>query len=119
MDYANYLKSPRWRKLSAKVKAQAGNRCQLCMSEFDLQVHHRSYRYLGTAQEIFDLVCLCGKCHAGFHSKRYKAPKRHKKANVRVNPVREVTKKVVWRTFKDRPMDKPWRGQNRLPFEVQ
>ena len=68
LDYRDYLKTPYWKLVSALVKRKANYKCQLCGSEYDLNVHHRSYKHRG--EEIFyleDLIVLCYDCHQKFH----------------------------------------------------
>ena len=69
-DYETYLKSYEWRMISREAKLRASRRCQLCNSENDLQVHHRSYENLGRELEtnFRDLIILCERCHTHFHS---------------------------------------------------
>ena len=64
--YLDYLKSPEWdEKRKSKLK-EAGFRCQLCNSQGELHVHHRTYaRILYEIPE--DLIVLCSKCHEKFH----------------------------------------------------
>jgi 5-methylcytosine-specific restriction endonuclease McrA len=69
-SYADYLQSDRWLVLKQECMSRAGWRCQVCnahSSKTDLEVHHRSYRYLGKAGESHDLICLCAECHGLFH----------------------------------------------------
>ena len=66
-EYADYLKSTRWKNLSKKVRQRAGWRCQLCNSTGELHCHHRSYENVGTNKEQFDLIALCKRCHVLIH----------------------------------------------------
>ena len=68
LNYKDYLKTPYWKLVSTLVKRKANYKCQLCGSEYDLNVHHRSYKHRG--EEIFyleDLIVLCFNCHQKFH----------------------------------------------------
>jgi hypothetical protein len=47
VTYAEYLQTPHWRSLRAWALERAGNRCQLCGSAKELEVHHNTYERLG------------------------------------------------------------------------
>lgn len=67
MDYLEYINSPEWEARANNAKRRAGDRCQVCNSPNNLQVHHRTYIRLG--QEIpDDLTVLCDTCHELFSS---------------------------------------------------
>lgn len=68
--YYEYLGSARWKHLRHEAVKAAKYRCQLCNSGGPLNVHHRTYRRVGSDEEISDLIVLCKECHKGFdHSK--------------------------------------------------
>jgi hypothetical protein len=62
VTYAEYLQTPHWRSLRAWALERAGNRCQLCGSAKELEVHHNTYERLG-CEWPSDLVVLCDPCH--------------------------------------------------------
>ena len=67
-NYADYLTTDYWQKVSNAVKTRAGYRCQVCNSELDLQAHHRTYAHRGSEMDhLVDLICLCRRCHCIFH----------------------------------------------------
>lgn len=66
MNYQQYLQSDHWKKTAAAARVRANNRCQVCGSEKNIDVHHNSYQRLGQ-EEPFDLVCLCHLCHEIYH----------------------------------------------------
>lgn len=73
MPYPDFLNTPYWKAIAAKVKQEAGNTCQQCWSPaLPLHVHHKTYEHHG--EEILywkeDLICLCERCHAQFHGIR-------------------------------------------------
>lgn len=70
LEYQEYLNSPHWKETRLKALKRAGNRCQLCSSTKDLNVHHNTYKNKGH-EDLNDLVVLCRKCHAKFHDKDY------------------------------------------------
>ena len=66
MPYEEYLQTPEWGERRDFMLQQAGNRCQVCNSPEDLNVHHRTYERRGN-EEHGDLTVLCQSCHAWFH----------------------------------------------------
>lgn len=62
-SYQDYMASPLWRKIRAKVLPRAGGRCAFC-GERATQVHHRAYTYrVLKGQKPNLLVQCCGDCH--------------------------------------------------------
>ncbi|MEO2574133.1 HNH endonuclease signature motif containing protein [Clostridium tertium] len=70
LEYQEYLNSPHWKETRLKALKRAGNRCQLCSSTNNLNVHHNTYKNKGN-EDLKDLVVLCRDCHAKFHDKLY------------------------------------------------
>ena len=66
VPYADYLRSRRWALLRWLARVRDGGRCRLCDAPAR-NVHHRTYRTLGTWRELFDLTSLCRRCHARHH----------------------------------------------------
>ena len=73
-EYLEYLKTPEWQNKRAWALKWADYACQVCESEKDLEVHHRTYRNIRN-ELPGDLTVLCGECHGLFH-KRLKKPRR-------------------------------------------
>lgn len=67
-EYQEYLSSDHWKETRLKALSIAGNRCQLCSSRDNLNVHHNTYANKGN-EDLKDLVVLCRECHAKFHDK--------------------------------------------------
>ena len=65
-EYQEYLKSDHWKEIRLKALDRAGNRCQLCSSTDNLNVHHNTYKNRGN-EDLKDLVVLCRNCHEKFH----------------------------------------------------
>lgn len=65
--YLQYLKSSQWESVREKRKRMDGMRCRLCDSQSLLQVHHRTYKTVGAAEEVNDCTTLCEKCHKKYH----------------------------------------------------
>jgi len=66
MNYQEYLLSPQWQAKREMALSLACWRCQVCNTENDLNVHHRTYDRLGHEYQA-DLVVLCRRCHGLFH----------------------------------------------------
>jgi hypothetical protein len=61
--YDAYLVSDKWRAISRKVKAEAGNKCACCPNKAT-QVHHRCYRpRVLSGEDTSLLIALCRTCH--------------------------------------------------------
>ena len=73
--YADYLRSQEWAERRAKVMERAGHRCEGCRAQPATEVHHLTYQH-ATQEFLFELVAICGDCHARWHGKpeRPKAP---------------------------------------------
>lgn len=66
MNYDEYMQSDEWRERANQAIERAGNSCQLCNSQDNLHVHHRTYERLGWEKDM-DLTVLCEDCHNHFH----------------------------------------------------
>ncbi|SRR6266478_2507957 len=63
MWYNAYLNSDTWRRMSKKIKADAGHKCSCCPKK-STQVHHRCYRpRVLSGEDTSLLIALCGRCH--------------------------------------------------------
>jgi hypothetical protein len=61
--YDMYLKSEKWRQISKRIKAEAGNKCACCPNKAT-QVHHRCYRpRVLSGEDTSLLIALCAACH--------------------------------------------------------
>lgn len=68
LQYQEYLKSSHWRTMRRKALENAEHSCQLCNSDSELNVHHRTYDRIGH-ERLTDVIVLCRDCHAKFHDK--------------------------------------------------
>lgn len=67
LPYNEFLSSEYWRTVAAYVKERDKN-CQLCGSDYYLQVHHLTYEHRGKeVNHLQDLTTLCGNCHKAEH----------------------------------------------------
>jgi 5-methylcytosine-specific restriction endonuclease McrA len=69
-NYAEYLRSARWKKLRRKCLARDHWRCRVCDSHFNLQVHHRRYAKAWGSETVDDLTTLCERHHDLFEQDR-------------------------------------------------
>lgn len=61
--YEAYLISDTWRRISRKMKADAGHKCACCQNKAT-QVHHRCYRpRVLSGEDTSPLIALCATCH--------------------------------------------------------
>jgi len=71
--YQNYLRSYKWRKLRNRRIGYDNYTCQICKTKCSnrkgkgFNVHHKSYKNLGTKKEFWDLRTLCKNCHNKMH----------------------------------------------------
>lgn len=66
--YNNYLLSQEWYLIKDLHYSQfINNRCFVCNSKSNLDVHHKDYSNLGSIKEINDLFTLCRTCHEQVH----------------------------------------------------
>ena len=69
-DYRNI--SPKWKELrEARLKID-GQKCVMCGTAYQLQVHHRRYPPAWGLETLDDLVTLCDTCHSQLHNKEKK-----------------------------------------------
>ena len=72
IDYDLYLQTKHWRKTRLKAIKRAKNRCSICSSQLNLEVHHSTY-YDDNNNSIlywekpYNLVVVCKRCHIVIH----------------------------------------------------
>lgn len=64
--YADYLKSVEWAGRRERVMERARGLCEGCRGRPATEVHHLTYEHV-TREFLFELVALCGDCHARMH----------------------------------------------------
>lgn len=79
LSHADYLKTPHWRWLRKWALHYADYRCQLCNSNKNLEVHHRTYENIPDEDDYNDLIVLCNECHGHFHTRLPKLPSKKQK----------------------------------------
>lgn len=67
MTYQDFLKTPFWKKLTARKKRLVGGKCEACGIRRQLQSHHVRYPQNWFDTELSDLKVLCDGCHKSAH----------------------------------------------------
>jgi 5-methylcytosine-specific restriction endonuclease McrA len=84
--YGATLFDPRWKAKRIEILSRDGNKCKICKSPEQLQVHHRQYHFstiLNAFKDPWDysnhlMVTLCQNCHQKGH-RIYKVPTKYVK----------------------------------------
>ena len=66
MPYQEYLRTAHWQRQRTYALERAGQLCELCAQDHELEVHHRTYARVGFERPD-DLVVLCRSCHRDHH----------------------------------------------------
>lgn len=101
--YQDYLASSHWKQMRKNVYNKYGSRCSVvgCRGK-KLHIHHLSYQFVGTPQELNDLRPLCWLHHRLAHYRIFrweKVPLNRKNLTLRYMEI----KRFHWRSF--RPSD--------------
>jgi len=62
IEYEEYLKSERWKKIRQIVLDKDNNLCQSCLVEVATEVHHTDGQFRFN-EPLFSLVSVCSDCH--------------------------------------------------------
>ena len=78
MNYKDFLQTPYWKAIAKYRKYRADNKCCICGSKQNLNVHHNTYEHHGYEHQysyiMSDLTVLCNECHKRFHFKENTQP---------------------------------------------
>ena len=67
--YSDYLQSPEWAALRAKIYDIAKGSCERCgISHGKMCTHHKTYEHVG-AELPSELILVCEPCHVDLHYK--------------------------------------------------
>lgn len=74
-SYEGLLLTNEWKQKRQEILKRDHNQCQVCLSEDELQIHHRQYHYslvLRKYRKPWEysnnlLITLCKKCHQKGH----------------------------------------------------
>lgn len=98
MTYAEYLQSDEWRKIKAKASERPHyQKCWYCGATDGLDLHHRSYKWIGTPHAMRGLIAACRDCHG----------KIHVLANAESVSVRRATRRLKRQMASNRVTDRP------------
>lgn len=69
VDYRSFLQSDHWRKIKEKTKKRMHyyGKCKICGSTNNIELHHESYNFVNTDQELRNIVPLCRTHHQEVH----------------------------------------------------
>lgn len=65
-EYSRYLAGPVWAEKRRLVLARANSICEGCGKAPANEVHHLSYKHVGS-EFLFELVAVCQQCHNRLH----------------------------------------------------
>lgn len=67
--HKKFVQSSYWKEVRLAVLIRDGKKCTVCQSIEELEVHHLSYKHLGS-EHLFlgDLVTICRTCHRESHN---------------------------------------------------
>jgi protein-tyrosine-phosphatase len=89
ITYKQYLESQHWKEVKTKAKSRPNyQKCEFCEST-KIDLHHTSYKWIGTKDELRCIIALCRKHHQEVHDLA-----KEKKTSVRLatNELRKVYK---------------------------
>jgi len=69
-SYKDYLLSEEWQTIKRSVRNRKGarwNLCNICASSKNLEIHHSSYKVIGTINPHDTVKLLCRSCHQKVH----------------------------------------------------
>lgn len=71
--YLAFLNSPEWKAIAKAKKEADGNKCQVCGSTENLEVHHKTYDPdpMKGLLSFKNLTTLCKDCHLSAHGYKY------------------------------------------------
>ena len=67
MSYNDYLKSPHWKNKKKDLALKRAKKCIICCQVNNLDVHHKTYKRIGSEDINKDLIYLCRRCHKAVH----------------------------------------------------
>lgn len=68
MTYSEFLISELWSKTRKKAHSRkAYEKCRICGSTENIDLHHTSYKWLGTKDELRTVVPVCREHHKYIH----------------------------------------------------
>lgn len=75
--YDEWIQSEGWKRIASAAKKQAGYKCEMCGSAYNLCVHHTSYDNICREDKHpDDIVVLCKECHRKVHEQDIQAKRK-------------------------------------------
>lgn len=78
-SYSEYLSSQEWKEIKAKVHSRNKRKwkfCNICGTNWDLELHHSSYKVIGNPNPGNTVKLLCRGCHQEVHDYSKSHPNR-------------------------------------------
>ena len=67
VSYKEYLKSKEWGQIKEKIKKRKRfKKCAFC-NDTKIELHHKTYKWVGTKHELKALIPVCRKHHQEIH----------------------------------------------------
>lgn len=68
-SYEEFLKSEHWASVKRKAKSRPNTygKCSFCGSKKNIDLHHTSYKWIGTKSELSTVIALCREHHHQVH----------------------------------------------------
>lgn len=69
-SYEEYLESDEWKKIKKSIRSRKGAKwryCNICGIDENLDVHHSSYKVIGSINPGNTVKILCRDCHQELH----------------------------------------------------
>jgi hypothetical protein len=68
-NYKEYLESDEWKMVKQELKQKRKfQKCRACGNKRCIQLHHKTYQWVGTKYEELGIIALCIKCHRKVHN---------------------------------------------------
>lgn len=68
-NYEEFLRSEHWIHMGKKAQGRENYKiCEACGMRDGLDLHHSSYKLIGTSRELINVNAFCRKCHANIHN---------------------------------------------------
>lgn len=91
MTYDEYLKTDHWFSIKRKArKRKYYQKCELC-PETKIELHHKTYKFINTPQELQSIIPLCRYHHQEIHDY---AKKYNLSVRIATNSVVKYSKRV-------------------------
>jgi hypothetical protein len=69
-SYEDFLKSDHWMATKSKARSRPSvyGKCSYCNSSRNIDLHHTSYKWIGTKDELRNVIPLCREHHEEVHT---------------------------------------------------